>query len=262
MNAPDPKFSEEIRALMGVSDPEPASAESILAEIRAAFGMMKPRTTEEMRDHHFETRIAPRLRDFGFEDRYQRQNLMDGEDPRCGLQRDILAKVNAKFTNCGAIVALVGPRGTGKTTIAAQLAADRLWEDWQIALAPQRRGVPCRVTSYWKACDVVARFKAYYGDFGTIEMNQLSSLLEHMCGVECLVIDELHEVPDDSRHKDRLLTDILDKRYSARRDTLLISNQKQDAFWSTLPESIKSRITEHGGVIPCEWLSFRDHAAQ
>lgn len=261
MKTPDPQFAEDLRAIMGVKAAEPVNADAILAEIRALLGGMKPKTTEEMRAYHFETKIAPRLKDFGFEDRYQRMGLMDGEDPRCGLQRDIMAKVKAKFTNCGAIVALVGPRGTGKTTIAAQIASDRLWEDWQIALAPQRCGVPCRVTSYWKACDVVARFKAYYGDFGTIEMQALASLLEHMCGVECLVIDELHEVPEDSRHKDRLLTDILDKRYAARRDTLLISNQKQEAFWQTLPESIKSRLSEHGGVIPCEWQSFREKGA-
>jgi DNA replication protein DnaC len=106
------------------------------------------------------------------------------------------------------------------------------------------------------------RFKAYYGDFGSTQIDYLSSLLEHFASVECLIIDELHEVPEESRHKDRFLTDLLDKRYAGRRDTILISNQKEADFWKSTSDSIKSRLVEHGGVIPCEWPSFREHPSK
>lgn len=254
-------FADELRRVVGSEDPAPVNGDEFMAGIRELFGQMKPRTAEEMRAMHFETQIAPRLGDFGFETRYRQMDILSGRDPRCREQESVLARVESKFTNAGAIVALVGPRGTGKTSIAAQLAANRLWEDWRIALAGERKGVPCRITSYRKLGALVARLKAYYGDFGSVQSEQMHATLEHLCAVECLVIDELFEVPDDSKHKDRLLTDILDRRYAARRDTLLISNQTRDEFVSNLVPSIGSRLLEHGGVIRCEWQSFRDKPA-
>jgi DNA replication protein DnaC len=255
-------FAEELREHLKKEDPKPLDANELMDELTAAFAHLKPKTQEEMRAYHFTTTIAPRLKDFGFCERYQTMDLLNGADPRCALQRETLAKLNQTLTGCGAIVGMIGPRGTGKTTIAAQLAAERLWDDWKIALSPSRNGVPCRITSYRKAGDLVARFKAYYGDFGSTQIDYLSSLLEHFASVECLIIDELHEVPEESRHKDRFLTDLLDKRYAGRRDTILISNQKEADFWQSTSDSIKSRLVEHGGVIPCEWPSFREHPSK
>jgi DNA replication protein DnaC len=255
------KFAAELREATGITDAKPIDGEALKAELQGMFAGMRPKTTDEMRAHHFRGVIAPRLKDFGFDERYHRLDLLKGGDARCRLQESVLASVKKLCVNTGAIVAMVGPRGTGKTSIAAQLAADRLWEDWQIALAGERKGVPCRVTSYRKLGTLVARLKAHYGDFGSIQADQMAASLEHLCSVECLVIDETHEVQDDSKHKDRLLTDILDRRYSARRDTVLISNQQKAEFMKGLSPSIVSRLIEHGGTIACEWQSFRDKPA-
>lgn len=255
-------FTRELRTLMGREEAPDVAAPDFLDAVKTMLEGIKPKTTAEMRAYHFAQQVAPRLKDFGFDVRYHKLDLLAGKDERCAQQRRVLRQVKDRFTNCGSIVALVGPRGTGKTSIAAEFAAERIWGDWEIATGIERKPVPCRVTSYRKASDLIARFKAYYGDFGTIQMDQLQASLDHLCSVDVLVIDEVHEVPEDSRHKDRLMTDLLDKRYSARKDTLLISNQKKPDFWQSTPESIKSRITEHGGIIECVWDSFRDKPAK
>lgn len=76
------------------------------------------------------------------------------------------------------------------------------------------------------------------------------------CRLKLAVIDELHEC-DDQKMKDRVLTDILDRRYSANTDTVLISNQTAEDFQATTSDSVLSRLAQHGAIVPCEWESFR-----
>jgi DNA replication protein DnaC len=253
-------LAADIRAsLLGAEAPiEPTDTDAMTAGLREMMSKMTPSSPAQIREYDFKNTIAPRLNDFGFDGRYQKLDLLSGPDPRCRMQESVLAGLRTMFRNRGAIVALVGPRGTGKTSIAAQLAAERLWQDWALACDASVRGNPCRVTLYRKLGELVARLKAYYGDFGTTQMERMTAMLDNLCSVECLIIDEVHEVPDDSKHKERLLTDIIDRRYAAKRDTLLISNQKKDEFCATLNASALSRLNEHGGIVRCEWASFRE----
>ena len=227
----------------------------IIEAVEKLLASIEPKSAEAMRDYDFATYIAPKMATFGFEQRYRRDGLCDGQDERCKLQRDKLAKLNNTLQGKGAIVALVGPRGTGKTYIASQFVIDRLWTE---------HGTPrCTWSHYTKLTTLVAKLKAFYGDFGTIEMERLEAyraFLTH--DLDLLIIDELHEVADDSRHKDRILSDILDARYAAKKDTLLISNQSASEFSKATSPSIISRLNEHGGIIPCEWASFREKPAQ
>lgn len=256
------KQREEIAQTLQAPEPTPAEVDVDFMELLKGI---TPRSESEIRANDFAQVIAPRLKDFGFVSRYRGDGLLNGPDARSGEQRDVLSRIETRCQNVGAIVAMVGPRGTGKTTIAAALAAKRLWEDWDKAREIQsyttsleRRPVPRRISLYRKLSAVVARFKAFYGDFGTIEMAQLESERAHLASVELLIIDELAEVEDDSRHKDRILTDLLDLRYADRRDTILISNQTKADFAASINPSVASRIAEHGCVIRCEWQSFRD----
>lgn len=245
---------EEIAAQL--REPEPVVAPPTI-DVSHLLAGLTPATPAQIRANTFAQVVAPRLRDFGFEARYRVDGLLDGPDPRIAEQRAVLAKIQTRFQGVGAIVALVGPRGTGKTSIAAQLAATWLWEDWEIATRPGRHPVPHRITSYRKLSAIVAKLKGLYGDFGTTQIEQLESIRTHLASVDRLVIDELAEVPDDSKHKDRILTDLLDLRYAKQLDTLLISNQTPANFRDTINPSIASRIAEHGSIIRCEWPSFR-----
>ena len=235
--------------------PPPHTGElGIVEAVAKLLASIEPKTAEQMRYYDFATYIAPQLARFGFEERYRKDGLCDGQDERCKLQRDKLAKLTNTLQGRGAIVALVGPRGTGKTYIASQFVIDRLWAE---------HGTPrCTWSHYTKLTTLVAKLKAFYGDFGTIEMERLEQYRAFLTQtLDLLIIDELHEVADDSRHKDRILSDILDARYSAKKDTLLISNQSAEEFARTTNPSILSRLNEHGGIISCDWQSFRDKPA-
>lgn len=235
--------------------PPPHTGElGIVEAVEKLLASIEPKSAEQMRDYDFATYIAPQLARFGFEQRYRRDGLCDGEDERCKLQKDKLAKLTNTLQGKGAIVALVGPRGTGKTYIASQFVIDRLWSE---------HGTPrCTWSHYTKLTTLVGRLKAFYGDMGTIDGEKLEQYRTFLAKIlELLIIDEIHEVSEDSKHKDRILTDLLDTRYAAKKDTILISNQSAEEFARTTNPSILSRLNEHGGIISCDWQSFRDKPA-
>jgi len=62
--------------------------------------------------------------------------------------------------------------------------------------------------------------------------------------------------------EDRMLTALVDYRYSQKRDTVLISNLKRDEFETSMGNSILSRMVEAGGIIECGWPSFRSPAVR
>ena len=104
---------------------------------------------------------------------------------------------------------------------------------------------------------MLQRYKPLYSDFGSVDTEGLMNELDFMCQQqEFLCIDELHDC-DDMKAKTRLLTDIVDRRYSRCRDTILIANQKPAEFIASTGDSIISRLTEHGCIIPCDWPSYR-----
>lgn len=202
------------------------------------------RTPEELAAWEWENDTLPRLRDSGLEPRFHARITEWGNVK----QKAVYDRVSALLCRKGAIFALVGPRGTGKTTICSQLIVDRAVNT---ALPPWERQPP-----YRKMVALVARFKAFYADFGTIDMESLRSSRESFANCPFAVIDEIHEC-DDMKMKSRVLTDLLDLRYSRRNDTVLISNQTPEEFRTTTSDSILSRLAEHGSIIDCTWQSWR-----
>lgn len=133
--------------------------------------------------------------------------------------------------------ALLGPRGTGKTQIAVQavLAAVRTQ----------------RYTVYCKAMDVflwIRRAKS-------LDEPELDAISEFL-SPQLLVIDEVGE-RGETEFEDRMLVHIIDKRYDAMKDTIIIANLMPDEFREAMGPSISDRLRETGGAIVCDWESFR-----
>lgn len=150
---------------------------------------------------------------------------------------DAFEKVKARL-GTGCILAIVGSRGTGKTQIATESirAACKMGMD----------------AYYAKAVDIFISMRACYRAEATSE----ERLIKAYSRYKLLVIDALEE-KSDSEWENRMLSHIIDKRYDDMVDTILISNEKPEAFSAQHGSSIADRIYETGGIIECKWLSFR-----
>lgn len=235
-----------------------ASATAALPEVVAeVLADKRPSPESEVLDAQWRFDIEPKLKSLGFDERFRREILTWNN----AKQEEFFRICEKTLCGVGAIVALVGIRGTGKTTIAAQLAIARIraWLDFYHRMPEERIGVPRPrgLAYYSKATDLVSKFKPLYADYGCINAESLTNAREYQCREwSLLVVDEMHET-DEQDMRDRVLTDIIDRRYSNLTDTLLISNQTAADFRATTNSSVLSRLTEHGCIIECNWRSWR-----
>lgn len=153
-----------------------------------------------------------------------------------------MAKRLAALMEFPATVAMVGPRGVGKTHLGAGLC--------NLAASMGRSALYCR------AMDLFLKLRRSYGRDGPSE----ATTLDHCSRVSLLVLDEV-QVRHDTPWELAVLTSILDGRHANMRPTLMISNLSAPAFMEAVGDSIASRLTERGAVLQCTWQSFRDAKA-
>lgn len=207
------------------------------------FDNLRQATDQEIREWMFRNEVIPRILEGGFDRRF----IPGLEMPT--KQKWAYDQMKGKLKGVGAIVALVGVRGSGKTHMTAELAKERAANE---ELSPSGRQV-----IYRRMTALVTKYKALYADFGSIDSDVALDSRDAICrNPELLVIDEIHE-SDDQKLKNRILTDLVDRRYAGLKDTILISNQSPEEFQRTTSDSILSRLGQHGMIIPCKWPTFR-----
>lgn len=184
-------------------------------------------------------RRADTWRDCGIPARHKQS---PGAQP--GPWRDTLNRL-VELDGSGFLIALLGGRGTGKTQMGVELIARRV---------NKAERFTCK---YVRAMDVFIDVKESYRRDGPNERD----VLKRFIGPQLLVIDEAHE-RGETAWEDRLLTYIVDRRYGDGKDTLLISNSQHAEFRAAIGESIYSRLVETGGVVVCDWPSFRTAVEQ
>lgn len=211
-----------------------------------------PTPHEDYREHVLKSYIYPEIFRWGFEPRFHHERRTSFH-PK---QEKAYQVMGGKLAQVGAIVALVGIRGVGKTTLTAELAIETAWRNYRISRAIMP-GSYAQVI-YKKCTRLISRFKPLFADFGSIDTETLTESFDRLARWhEYLVIDEVHEA-EDSKLRSRLLNDLIDRRYMAQRDTILIANQTAEDFSASIGDTIISRLNEHGIIIPCEWPSFRE----
>lgn len=166
-----------------------------------------------------------------------------GGDPWMRTYQGIAPRIGT-----GMLLAMVGPRGTGKTQMAAKLIHDCCYA----ASNPlgQDKQTPC--AKYARLMTLLMELKESYRGNGPSE----SDIIKRYAAPSLLVLDELHE-RSESDWEQRVITMLIDLRYSRKRDTILISNQKPDFFLKSVGPSIASRMEEKGEIVRCEWASYR-----
>lgn len=108
---------------------------------------------------------------------------------------------------------------------------------------------PCR---YAKAMDLFLDIKATYGREDICERDVIDEYRQPLL----LVLDEA-SVRGETEWEDRMLVHLIDHRYDDEHDTLLLANMTPEQFRETMGPSISDRLRETGGVIECDWPSFR-----
>lgn len=153
------------------------------------------------------------------------------------------ASVLAKIRK-GTTVALLGPRGTGKTQAAVEVIR-RVCAD----STPEKP----RSTLYTTAAEIFQFIRSSYGPERRItEQVAISRFITP----GLLVIDELQEAKGSDFEK-QMLTLIMDKRYGFMRGTIFIANLEPKAFFANVGSSIQDRMDEGGGHLVFKWQSFR-----
>jgi DNA replication protein DnaC len=156
----------------------------------------------------------------------------------------------------GGIIAMVGGRGPGKTQMAAELARGGEWPEDKTeysraenVLSTHRR----KTALYRRAMDVFLELRHAQKDH--VKSSE-KEVLEKLANVGLLVIDEFQE-RGESEWENRIVKNMIDKRYSCRRPTIIIANLSRKELFAQLGASIIDRATENGKSIEFNWPSFR-----
>lgn len=229
-----------------------------LAETLGAFAQLakgvRPMSLDEERAFRWRKYIAPRMAYIGLDERHRKEIT----DWQCPQQEEKFLRVRELCCGTGAIVALCGPRGTGKTTIAAQLMRERVVANHYWDHFPERREgrPPADPGRYAKLLRLGGEFKLLFAGFGGINQDAVQERYNSWTRLELVVIDELHDAEANAPAM-ALLVDLCDRRYAARLDTILISNRSAEEFAEAVNPSIESRISENGRILKCDWPSWR-----
>ena len=179
--------------------------------------------------------------------RWRRANVPERHDCRkvipsaAGPWANTLESVKA-LLGSGALIGIVGPVGTGKTKMAVEALRYACFTgDASVA--------------YLKARDFFLALRECFRPQGPAERTVVKEY--EMPGV--LVIDEIGKT-GGSAWEGEVLFHLIDKRYDAMKDTILVSNLVGDAFDDFVGVAIVDRMRECGGMILADWPSFREKA--
>lgn len=218
-----------------LNTPVPSEIEQIAARKFAAITeRLKIAPHEAVTNLERESKVEALRRNWNAPARHVAQTTLNGFE-----WRSKLAEVKRKI-GTGCLLAFVGKRGPGKTQMGVELMR-------------YQTGERLKSAKFCDAIDIFVSLRATYGDHST--RNEGQAIAEWV-RPDLLVIDEIHE-RGETQWEDRILVNILNKRYDALKDTIIIANLTAMEIERSLGPSIWARLCQTGGVVLFDWESFR-----
>lgn len=145
----------------------------------------------------------------------------------------------------GASFVFCGKPGTGKTHLAC-------------AIGNHIMNAFGNSVSFVTVFEVIQRVKATYGSSEQTEAQVMRSFAE----VDLLILDEVG-VQFGTEFEKVIITDIINRRYSDMRPTIIMSNLTSDELSEYLGARVVDRMYEGGGgVLAFDWESYRSKVAK
>ena len=157
---------------------------------------------------------------------------------RDGPWGDALSALERRLET-GFLLALIGPRGTGKTQLMVELMK-RATENGRSAL-------------YRTTTEFLMHLKASYRPDS--KASELDVFKAHR-RPSLLVLDEFTR-RQETDWENQVLFELLNHRYADLTDTLIAANLPRPEFETHLGPSLISRLQETGGIVECDWPGFR-----
>jgi DNA replication protein DnaC len=159
------------------------------------------------------------------------RNAKPNQDEQFGEK---LEKLKEAFRN-GYLVVLCGPRGTGKTQLAVEVIKHT-----------SAKFYSSRFVSFFRYCQHMKEC------FDNRSMRESEVMTEYVRPTT-LVIDEVGKV-SGTEWSQSVLFNLVDRRYNALKDTILITNHTEADLSKEIGASVMRRAAETGGAIDTtEW---------
>lgn len=157
---------------------------------------------------------------------------------RSGKWGEVATKIADKL-GTGFTIGIAGIRGNGKTQLAIEIA--------KVNAQKLRSCLYCTATEFLMAIKSTYKAESEQSEASIIAAFTLPKLL---------IIDELGKRSEND-WENRLIFELLNRRYNSEKDSLIISNQDVSQMEASLGPSLVSRMLEGGGVFECTWESYR-----
>jgi DNA replication protein DnaC len=152
----------------------------------------------------------------------------------------------SKLIPRGSIIVIRGREGNGKTMIGCSYGYG-----WYLRNYSLKHGKAL----YFTQTELLASQKAWYGSGGKGD-----SPIDRALSCGLLVIDELLTT-HESNHDQNMLRDLLDRRYAAKRTTILLTNLDDAGLVNALDRPILDRISDGGALVELRGKSLRGEVA-
>lgn len=196
-----------------------------------------------------QARLESKLKTAGipmaFRERTLDNFLVEGDGQQCALDvaREFADNFWSRHTKVGSFLVLAGDPGTGKSHLA-------------IAAAQQvmQRGTAL----YIRTADIIRRVRATWRRDAPQTEEDVFNALEAM---DLLIIDEVG-VQAGTEDEQRILFDVIDRRYAGLKPTILLTNLGGAAFKEFMGPRIMDRLNERAVFVPFRWESYRGRVSQ